>query len=74
MDGVIDIEAERGRLKKELAKFNAEVDRLAKKLANPNFAERAPADVVEAEKGKLNAAEDALRKIEAQLARLEGLP
>ena len=74
MDGVIDVEAERSRLNRDLAKFNTEVDRLAKKLANPNFAERAPADVVEAERDKLNAAEDALRKVEAQLARLEGLP
>ena len=74
MKGVIDVAAERGRLNKELTKVKAEVDRLAKKLANPNFAERAPADVVEAEKDKLNAAEDALRKVEAQLTRLEGLP
>ena len=74
MDGVIDVEAERSRLNRDLAKFTTEVDRLAKKLANPNFAERAPAAVVEAERDKLNAAEDALRKVEAQLARLEGLP
>ena len=74
MDGVIDVEAERTRLNKDLAKFKAEVDRLEVKLANPNFADRAPADVVGAERNKQIAAEDALRKVEAQLERLKGLP
>ena len=74
MDGVIDVEAERTRLNKDLAKLKAEVDRLEVKLANPNFADRAPADVVGAERNKQIAAEDALRKVKAQLERLKGLP
>ncbi|MEK9807269.1 MAG: valine--tRNA ligase [Halieaceae bacterium] len=74
MDGVIDMEAERTRLNKDLAKLEAEVGRLQVKLANPNFADRAPADVVSAERNKQIAAEDALSKVEAQLERLEGLP
>ena len=74
MDGVIDVEAERTRLNKDLAKLKAEVGRLQVKLANPNFADRAPADVVSAERNKQIAAEDSLSKVEAQLERLEGLP
>ena len=74
MDGVIDVEAERTRLNKDLSKLKAEVGRLQVKLANPNFADRAPADVVSAERNKQIAAEDALSKVEAQLERLEGLP
>ena len=74
MDGVIDVDAERTRLNKDLAKLKAEVGRLEVKLANPNFADRAPADVVSAERNKQIAAEDALSKVEAQLERLEGLP
>ena len=49
----IDVEAERSRLTKqrdELAKFAASIE---KKLANKNFVDRAPADVVQRERDKL---------------------
>ena len=37
LTGVIDIAAERARLAKEMAKANADIDRVDKKLGNPDF-------------------------------------
>jgi valyl-tRNA synthetase len=74
MDGVIDIEAEKTRLSKERDRAAAEVDRLRQKLTNATFTERAPADVVAAERAKLEAAEDTLNKTDGQIERLGGLP
>ncbi|MBE3595891.1 MAG: valine--tRNA ligase [Hydrogenibacillus sp.] len=50
--GLVDVEQELERLKKEWAKWDAEVERVRKKLANPDFVEKAPAHVVEAEREK----------------------
>jgi valyl-tRNA synthetase len=50
--GIIDFGAERARLEKEIARADAEIARIDKKLATPSFVERAPEEVVEAEKEK----------------------
>ena len=66
----IDVEAERARLEKqrdELAKFAGSIE---KKLANKNFVERAPATVVEGERGKLAEARGQLASVEAALGKL----
>ena len=47
VEGLIDAGAERKRLEKEVEKTQAEIDKIDKKLSNPNFTERAPAAVVE---------------------------
>jgi valyl-tRNA synthetase len=46
LEGLIDIEAERQRLGKEIAKTEAELITVRKKLANENFVTNAPAVVV----------------------------
>lgn len=53
LDGLIDVNAERERLSKELEKITREIDRAAAKLNNAGFVERAPAEVVEQEKARL---------------------
>ena len=53
LEGLIDVEAERARLRKELAKVEAEIQKVEQKLANPNFASRAPAHVIEAHRQRL---------------------
>ncbi|WP_068082616.1 valine--tRNA ligase [Polycladidibacter stylochi] len=51
--GVIDLAAENARLDKELGKIEAELQKITKKLENPRFVEKAPADVVEAERERV---------------------
>ncbi|MCX5932668.1 MAG: valine--tRNA ligase [Cyanobacteria bacterium] len=46
IEGLVDIEALRGRLEKDLAKAEKEIKGLAGRLANPNFAGKAPPEVV----------------------------
>ena len=47
-------QGEIGRLRKEIERVGKEVERAEKKLANPNFVERAPEEVVSAERDKLD--------------------
>jgi valyl-tRNA synthetase len=51
--GSIDIEREKARLEKELATIERGKQVAQAKLDNPQFAERAPVELVEAEKQKL---------------------
>ncbi len=47
LDGLIDVEAEHARLGKELQKVEAELKKVTAKLENEKFTSRAPAEVVE---------------------------
>ena len=46
LEGLIDIEAEKARLKKELEKIEAEAAKVEQKLANPNFSQKVPPNVL----------------------------
>jgi valyl-tRNA synthetase len=46
LEGLIDTEAEKARLKKELEKIQAEISKVEAKLANPNFTEKVPPQVL----------------------------
>jgi valyl-tRNA synthetase len=46
IEGLVDLDALRGRLEKDIAKAEKEIKGLAGRLANPNFASKAPPDVV----------------------------
>ncbi|SNB46205.1 valine--tRNA ligase [Geobacter sp. DSM 9736] len=68
--GLVDVEEEEKRLLKEIGKIEKDLEFLAKKLENPSFVERAPADVVAKERekvaefsGKKRLLEDSLEKI-----------
>ncbi len=50
--GVIDFDAEKTRLEREIGKIDGEIARLDNKLANPKFLERAPEAIVAAEQAK----------------------
>ena len=69
--GLIDKDAERQRLLREVARHEQDVKRTAAKLSNEKFVGRAPAEVVEKERAKLNAAELALTQFKEQLERLD---
>ena len=73
MAGVIDIEAELKRLDKEIERQQKEVAKLEGKLSNQAFTERAPADIVEAEKQKKAQAETALTTLSRQRTQIEEL-
>ncbi|GJL76185.1 valine--tRNA ligase [Nitrosomonas sp.] len=66
----IDVEAERERLKKELARIAAEKSKAEIKLSNPNFIERAPAVVVAQEKDRLADFNTKLDSLNEQLQKL----
>ncbi len=73
MAGVIDIEAELARLDKEIARQKQDIAKLDGKLDNPAFTERAPADIVAAERQKREQAETALATLTLQRAQIEEL-
>ena len=47
LEGLVDLQAEKERLAKEIAKLENELETVRTKLANANFVDRAPAPVVE---------------------------
>jgi valyl-tRNA synthetase len=53
LEGLIDVEAEKIRLGKEIDKLTKEVTKCEAKLGNASFVDRAPAEVVEQEKARL---------------------
>lgn len=69
--GLIDIAQEVARLNKEIATLNSEVERIEKKLANPGFMAKAPAQVIEEEKAKLADYADKRDKVIVRLAELQ---
>lgn len=53
LDGLIDVDAERERLDKRLAKIEKEIEKASAKLSNPKFTERAPEDVLQEARDRL---------------------
>jgi valyl-tRNA synthetase len=68
--GLIDVEAERARLKKDLEKVQREIDGLERKLNNASFVDRAPKDVVEENRRRLADYQDQAAKLTEGLRRL----
>ena len=68
--GLIDKDAELIRLQKSIDKLEGEAQRITAKLGNANFISRAPAAVVNKEKGKLAEAESALANLKTQAERI----
>jgi valyl-tRNA synthetase len=53
LEGLVDVEAEKARLGKELKKIEGEIEKVQAKLANPNFTQKVPATVLEEHKQRL---------------------
>jgi valyl-tRNA synthetase len=68
--GLIDLEAERGRLSAQLAEAEGEVRRLEGKLANEQFRSKAPQEVVRREEEKLASARSREEGLRGRLAEL----
>ena len=71
MAGLIDVEAEVARLEKQVKKLEGDIKGLSGKLNNPGFTDKAPADVVERERGRLAEAEAQLGKITVTIDELK---
>lgn len=68
--GVVDLEALRTKLERDLKKIEAEVNSLSARLNNPNFVNKAPADVVQTAQATLAEAKKQAEILEARLAKL----
>lgn len=71
--GLIDIDKEKERLEKEIEKAKADLDRISAKLANKNFVDKAPAEVVEREKARHGELTAAVGTLEERYGRLKGM-
>ena len=69
--GLIDTEAERARLNKEMEKIRREIESLDRKLSNASFVDRAPKEVVEENRRRLADYQDQAAKLSESLKRLE---
>ena len=72
LEGLIDIGAEKSRLTKEAEKIQSEIAKVEEKLANPNFAQKVPAKVLDEHKQRLADWQTKLAQVNArQLAPAE---
>ncbi|NIS38315.1 class I tRNA ligase family protein, partial [Candidatus Saccharibacteria bacterium] len=67
---LINLEAERQRLEKEIDRISNQVVGLQKKLSNEDFLQKAPEQVVQRDKEKLQSFTEKLNKLKANLDRL----
>ena len=70
LDGVVDVEALREKLQKELSKIEAEIQSLSSRLSNPGFVNKAPAEVIQ---GARDALAEAQKQAEILRDRLSHL-
>lgn len=73
LEGVIDIDRERARLREEIAKLEGLHAGTSKKLENAAFVARAPAEVVQKERDRLAQLEEQRSKLGVKLTSLEGV-
>lgn len=66
----IDVEAEQGRLQKEIEKLDNEIKKCEAKLGNSSFMDKAPKQVVDQEKERLNGFNLSKQKFQAQLEKI----
>ncbi|MBT1073104.1 valine--tRNA ligase [Pelotalea chapellei] len=70
LKGLVNVEEEEKRLLKEIAKIEKEIEMFSKKLSNPSFVDRAPADVVAKERQKLAEVTDKKQVLEESLQKI----
>ena len=68
--GLIDVEEELKRLHKQIADADDAISGLEKKLANPAFIERAPAEIVEKDKTRLRETVERAEKLRESAERI----
>ena len=68
--GIIDLDAERTRLAAARAKAASELDKVAQKLANADFVQRAPAAIIEENEERRQNFTSEIQRLDAALARI----
>ena len=68
MAELVDLEKEKARMEKELGKSRAELEKLQTKLGNPGFVNKAPANVVQAERERAEKLATLIAGLEEQLS------
>ncbi|MFS8906100.1 valine--tRNA ligase [Synechococcus sp. O70.2] len=68
--GLVDVEALRAKLQKDLAKLEKEAQGIRTRLENPNFLSRANSDVVQASRKQLAELEAQMQLLQARLEKL----
>jgi valyl-tRNA synthetase len=71
--GVIDMDAERTRLKREIEKSEGEIAKVDVRLANADFVAKAPPEVIEENRERKASFEATVRKLRAALKRVEAV-
>ncbi len=71
VEGLIDVEKEAQRVKKEIDKVTKDLTQTEKKLSNSRFLDRAPEDVINKEKEKLEEFSTQKEKLEEVLCKLQ---
>ena len=71
MQSMVDIEAEKKRIQKEIEQMQSEVVRLEGRLKDEAFLSKAPPQVVEKERANLAGKQDKLEKLKEHMAHLE---
>ncbi len=70
LEGILDFEAERKRLEKEIVRLENLLSSIEQKLSNPNFVEKAPQSVVHKEREKRDSILQNLEKLKTNFAGL----
>ena len=70
LEGLVDLDAERDRLSRELDKAQCDLEGQTKKLANENFVGRAPAEVVQKVRDRASELTEQIERLQARLAAL----
>ncbi len=72
LEDMVDLDAERERLTKELEEARAEQQRAERQLSNESFVSRAPDHVVQVQRDRLERANEQISVIETRLRSLDG--
>lgn len=70
LEGIIDLDVERNRIQKEIDRVSQMLEGVGKKLSNQSFIEKAPKEIVENEKKKLENFQLTLEKLKNNLESL----
>ena len=71
LEGIMDFQEERNRVEKELKKIEKDLIFLNKKLSNPNFVKKAPAEVIEKDEQRKKTLSEKQVKLQIHLKTIE---